>query len=38
MINKLDHLIVAVEDIIEAESNYSKLFGANPVWRGEHKE
>lgn len=38
MINKLDHLIVAVEDIIEAESNYSKLFGAKPVWRGEHKE
>ena len=38
MINKLDHLIVSVKNIAEAEKNYSKLFGANPVWRGEHKE
>lgn len=37
MINKLDHLIVAVRNIEEAELNYSKLFGASPVWRGEHK-
>ena len=37
MINKLDHLIVAVKNIEEAELNYSKLFGASPVWRGEHK-
>ena len=36
MINKLDHLIVAVRNIEEAELNYSKLFGASPVWRGEH--
>ena len=38
MINKLDHLIVSVKNISEAEINYSKLFGMNPVWRGEHKE
>ena len=38
MINKLDHLIVSVKNISEAEINYSNLFGMNPVWRGEHKE
>ena len=38
MIEKLDHLIVAVSDIDEAEKNYSKIFGADPVWRGEHAE
>lgn len=38
MIKRLDHLIVAVKDIEEAESNYTKLFGNQPVWRGEHKE
>ena len=38
MIEKLDHLIVAVSDIDEAENNYSKVFGAGPVWRGEHAE
>ena len=38
MINTLDHLIVAVSDINEAEKNYSKVFGIDPVWRGEHTE
>ena len=38
MINKVDHLIVAVKDIEEAENNFSKLFGAAPVWTGEHPE
>ena len=38
MIETLDHLIVAVSDIDEAEKNYSKIFGADPVWRGEHAE
>ena len=38
MIKRLDHLIIAVKDIEEAESNYTKLFGNQPVWRGEHKE
>ena len=38
MIKTLDHLIVAVSDINEAEKNYSTVFGAGPVWRGEHVE
>ena len=38
MIEKLDHLIVAVSDIDKAEKNYSTIFGAEPVWRGEHAE
>ena len=38
MINTLDHLIVAVKDLDEAEKNYQKVFGLNPVWKGEHKE
>jgi catechol 2,3-dioxygenase-like lactoylglutathione lyase family enzyme len=38
MINSLDHLIIAVNDLDEAENNYKKIFGMKPVWRGEHKE
>ena len=38
MIETLDHLIVAVSDIDEAEKNYSTIFGAEPVWRGEHAD
>ena len=38
MIKTLDHLIVAVADLDKAEKNYSKVFGADPVWRGEHAE
>ena len=38
MISRLDHLIVAVNDLDEAESNYKKIFGVDPVWKGEHKE
>ena len=38
MINTVDHLIVAVSDINIAERNYSKIFGTEPVWRGEHAE
>ena len=38
MINTVDHLIIAVKDLNEAEQDYKKLFGMNPVWRGEHKE
>ena len=33
MINTLDHLIVAVKDLDEAEKNYQKVFGLNPVWK-----
>ena len=38
MIKTLDHLIIAVSNIEEAEKNYTKIFGIEPVWRGEHKE
>lgn len=38
MFNKLDHLIVAVKDLKEAENNYKKLFGFPPVWQGIHKD
>ena len=38
MIKTLDHLIVAVDDLDKAEKNYSTVFGADPVWRGEHAE
>ena len=38
MINRLDHLIVSVKDIAIAEENFTKFFGSEPVWRGEHSE
>ena len=38
MINKVDHIIVAVKDLSEAEESFSILFGSRPVWRGEHPE
>ena len=38
MIKTLDHLIVAVKDLEKAEDSYKKIFGKDPVWRGEHKE
>jgi len=37
MISSIDHLIIAVKDINKAEENYRKIFGINPVWKGEHK-
>ena len=37
MTSKLDHLIIAVSDLDEAEKNYKKIFGIDSVWRGEHK-
>jgi len=38
MFNAVDHLIVAVRNLDEAEENYSKLFGFKSAWKGEHKE
>jgi catechol 2,3-dioxygenase-like lactoylglutathione lyase family enzyme/predicted enzyme related to lactoylglutathione lyase len=38
MISTLDHLIIVVKDLAEAEKDYTKIFGMSPVWRGEHKE
>ena len=37
MISSIDHLIIAVKDINDAVENYRKIFGMEPVWKGEHK-
>ena len=37
MIERIDHLIVAVKDLEAAEDNYKKIFGHDPVWRGKHE-
>ncbi len=37
MISSIDHLIIAVTDINDAEENYRKIFGMEPVWKGEHE-
>ena len=37
MISSIDHLIIAVKDINDAEENYRKIFGMEPVWKGDHK-
>jgi len=37
MISTLDHLIIAVKDLNQAEKNYTKILGTNPVWRGKHE-
>ena len=37
MISNLDHLIIVVKDLDQAEKNYKKILGTNPVWRGKHK-
>ena len=38
MLDSIDHLIIAVEDLDLAESNYQKVLGTKPVWRGVHEE
>ena len=38
MIKSLDHLIIAVNNLEEAEQNYQKILGISPSWRGHHKE
>ena len=38
MIDNIDHIIIAVKDLESAESNYKKIFGISPVWRGAHNE
>ena len=38
MLDSIDHLIIAVEDLDLAERNYQKVLGSRPVWRGVHEE
>ena len=37
MIETLDHIIIAVEDLNQATKDYELLLGQSPVWMGEHK-
>ena len=38
MISSLDHIILAVEDLQDAEKHYKNILGIEPSWRGLHKE
>ena len=38
MIERLDHLVVAVNDLDSAIDSYTKLFGYGPSWRGIHRQ
>ena len=38
MIESLDYVIIAVNDLEEAERNYQNILGIKPSWRGHHKE
>ena len=38
MITAIDHIIIAVKNLKEAEANYELLLGHPPVWRGTHKQ
>ena len=36
LFRSLDHLILMTRDLPSASSDYSKVFGCEPVWRGVH--
>jgi catechol 2,3-dioxygenase-like lactoylglutathione lyase family enzyme len=38
LIEKLDHLVIAVSDLDSAVESYTKLFGYGPSWRGVHEQ
>ena len=38
MISSLDHIILAVDNLKDAEINYKNILGIEPSWRGLHKE
>ena len=38
MIERLDHLVIAVNDLDSAIDSYTKLIGYGPSWRGIHKQ
>tara|TARA_B100000212_G_scaffold327166_1_gene290230 strand:+ start:509 stop:1348 length:840 start_codon:yes stop_codon:yes gene_type:complete len=38
MISSLDHLIIAVKDLDKAISDYEKILGIAPCWKGKHSE
>jgi catechol 2,3-dioxygenase-like lactoylglutathione lyase family enzyme len=38
LIERLDHLVIAVNDLNSAIESYTKLFGYGPTWRGVHEQ
>lgn len=36
MIDSLDHIIIAVRDLDDTETTYTRILGRTPSWRGEH--
>ena len=38
MIESIDHIIIAVENLEQAEADYQTILGVQSVWRGEHQE
>ncbi len=38
MISSVDHLIIAVKDLDQAISDYKKILGTTPCWKGKHIE
>ena len=38
MISSVDHLIIAVKDLDQAISDYEKILGITPCWKGKHNE
>ena len=36
MISSVDHIIIAVKDLDQAISNYKKILGITPCWKGKH--
>ena len=37
MLDSVDHVIIAVENLDEASKNYEMILGNPPVWKGAHK-
>ena len=38
MFRSIDHMILMTRDLASASSDYSKVFGCEPVWRGVHDD
>jgi catechol 2,3-dioxygenase-like lactoylglutathione lyase family enzyme len=38
MISSVDHIIIAVKNLDQAISDYEKIFGIAPCWKGKHNE
>jgi len=38
MISSVDHIIIAVKNLDQAISDYEKILGIAPCWKGKHNE